>query len=154
MKKNEYAIKVATDGACEGNPGAGGWAFVATISGRAELVKVSGGDESTTNNKMELTAILKCLEYFKEPQEFIIFSDSTYAVNCINQWMNNWKKKKWLKSDGEQVKNVDLLKQIDTLKSFHKIQMVWVKGHAGHKYNEMANDLAEKEVQFFKPSYG
>jgi len=153
-KKKSNAIKVATDGACESNPdGPGGWAFIATVPGLSEPIKISGGEESTTSNRMELTAILKCLEHFKEPKEFVIFSDSQYAINCITEWMYKWKKNNWKKGDGEDVKNVDLLEQIDTLISFHNVEMVWVRGHSGHKYNEIANEMAENEVQYFRPSF-
>lgn len=145
-KKNLNAIRVATDGACKPNPGREGWAFIANVPGQEELIKVSGSEEYTTNNRMELTAVLKCLEYFKDKKEILIVSDSQYVINCIVVWLDIWKRNNWTKGDGNPVINDDLLKQIDSLLSFHSVRMFWVRGHSGHLENEKANDLAQKEL--------
>lgn len=126
---------IYTDGACVPNPGDGGWGFV--IVDRNGDIKRYGGDKNTTNNRMELIAVIKALDYFSTPQNILIYSDSQYVVNGFNSWMHTWKKK------GKTMKNPDLWNRLMRLKEFHnKVKACWVRGHNGNKYNEIADDLS------------
>jgi len=126
---------IYTDGACEPNPGNGGWGFV--ILNNPKNITVYGGEINTTNNRMELMALIMALEYFDTPQQIIFFSDSKYVVKGFNTWMHNWEKA------GKQKKNMDLWEELLLLKSFHKkVTGNWVRGHSGNTYNELADELA------------
>ena len=143
---NKNRIFIYTDGACESKiGGAGGWAFIVVKSDTDEEFSLVGGQEVTTINRMELQAVIEALEYFKEPRIITIKSDSQYAINCCFRWLSGFKEKNWIKSDGEEVKNRELLEIIDELISFHKVTFEWVKGHSGDTFNERANELANKE---------
>ena len=145
-------VLIYTDGACEDNPGgAGGWAFLIVGSEFDQEFQHSGGEESTTNNRMELQAILEALNYFNSPRSIKIVSDSKYSINCCTEWIKVWKSKNWIKSDGSEVKNIDLLQSIDELINFHQVSFQWVKGHSGDKYNEIVDSLATNEIQFYRP---
>ena len=147
-------ILAYTDGACKDNPnGVGGWAFMVVDKKlREPIIKVSGAQMPTTNNRMELTAILKCLQYFKEPKKITIISDSRYAINCTIEWIHAWKQRNWIKSDGSEVMNSDILEQIYPLVLFHEVSMHWVRGHSGDKCNEMVDEMAQNEIRSFKTS--
>ena len=137
-------IDIYTDGACSGNPGKGGWGAV-LVYGRHEL-ELSGGEKETTNNRMELTAIIKALEALKEPCEVTLTTDSKYVCDAINQgWLNSWINSGWRKADKKPVLNVDLWQQLIPLLEEHKVEFVWVKGQAGHVYNERCDKLAVNE---------
>ena len=142
MKK----VDIYTDGACSGNPGPGGWAAVLVYNGNEKLI--SGGEPSTTNNRMELTAVVTTLEALKEGCDVTLTSDSKYVVDAINQgWLVSWQKKGWKKSDGKPALNVDLwLKLVPQLER-HKVTFVWIKGHDGHPYNERCDLAAVAESQ-------
>jgi len=141
-------VQIYIDGACIGNPGPGGWAFVFL----SENVKkeLFGGEKLTTNNRMELTAAIKALEYCvrqnkKTSLKLIrIFTDSTYVKDGITVWINNWEKNNWKTADKRNVKNVDLWKQLKDLTKFNQIEWNWVKGHSGNPMNDLADDLAKK----------
>ena len=134
-------VEIYTDGACRGNPGRGGWGAVLVYGGREK--ELSGGEAMTTNNRMELTAAISALEALKESCEVTLTSDSKYLTDAINKgWLENWKKKGWRKSDGDQLPNLDLWKKIDELLTRHSVTFVWVKGHEGHEYNERCDTLA------------
>lgn len=138
-------VKIYTDGACSGNPGIGGWGAI-LISGQHKK-EISDYSDNTTNNRMELTAVIKSLEVLKEPCEIDIFTDSKYVHNGITQWIINWKKNNWKK-----VKNTDLWQQLDKLVMDldHKINWHWVKGHNGDYFNEIADKLATTEITKYK----
>ena len=133
-----------TDGACKGNPGIGGWGVY--VLGRNDEIDLNGFDLNTTNNKMELTAVIKALEYLTEPHQIVLTTDSKYVIGGINDWMDNWKKRGWRNAKGEPVKNKELWLQLDQLVSKHKIEWQWVKGHSGDIGNETADMLANRGI--------
>jgi ribonuclease HI len=134
------AIEIYTDGACRGNPGPGGWGAL-LISGAHEK-KIHGGDPETTNNRMELTAAIEALNALKGPSSVILYTDSKYVMDGINEWMPNWKKRGWKTSAKKPVKNKDLWQALDEATGRHQINWRWVKGHDGNPGNEMADELA------------
>ena len=137
MKK----INLYTDGACKGNPGAGGWAAILEYEGREK--ELFGGDKSTTNNRMELIAAIEGLKALKEPCSVTLYSDSQYLVNAINKgWLESWQAKGWKKADKSKVLNDDLWKELVALLDTHTVDFVWVRGHDGHAYNERCDALA------------
>ena len=133
-------IEIYTDGACRGNPGPGGWGAL-LIQGKHEK-KLHGGDPETTNNRMELTAAIEALNALKGPSSVILYTDSKYVMDGINEWMPNWKKRGWKTSAKKPVKNKDLWQALDEATGRHEIDWRWVKGHAGNPGNEMADELA------------
>ncbi len=140
MKK----LDIYTDGACSGNPGKGGWAAVLVYNGREK--EISGGEKQTTNNRMELTAVIKALQLLKEPCEVDIITDSKYVCDAVNKgWVYGWKKNNWVKSDKKPALNSDLWKQLLEQLEIHKVQFNWIKGHNGHQYNERCDKLAVSE---------
>lgn len=145
------AITIYTDGGCTGNPGPGGWGAVIIADGKE--IKLSGGVGSTTNNKMELTAVIKALEYigkeysFKE--ELSIYTDSQYVKNGITSWISNWEKNGWKTAAKKPVKNKEFWIELRTLTKLCNIEWFWVKGHSGDKYNDMCDELvAEERAKF------
>lgn len=141
MKK----LDIYTDGACSGNPGAGGYGVVLLYKGaRKEL---SQGYRLTTNNRMEVLAVIKGLEALKEPCDVTLYSDSQYVVNSITKgWVYSWKKKNWIKSDKKKALNVDLWERLLTLLEKHNVEFVWVKGHAENVENERCDELARQAI--------
>ena len=140
-------VVIYTDGACKGNPGPGGWGAVLS-SGKSEK-ELFGGELDTTNNKMELLAVIEALSALKRPCEVALYLDSQYVRKGITEWIHGWKKKNWRTAGGDPVKNVDLWKRLDELvaNAGHKIEWHWVKGHAGDPGNERADALANKGVE-------
>ena len=136
--------KVYTDGACSGNPGPGGWGAVIICEDRVD--EISGYDKNSTNNRMELQAVIKSLQYLDTEEELEIFTDSTYVMNGITKWIMNWKKNNWLNSSKKPVKNEDLWRRLDTLSAEKKIIWKWVKGHSGDKWNDKADFLARNAI--------
>ena len=139
-------IKIFTDGACSGNPGIGGWGAVIIID-NAESLFLNGGEKVTTNNKMELKAAINSLKYFKKPETIEIFTDSKYVKDGIEKWIKNWKINGWKTASKKPVKNKELWIELDLQITKHTISWKWVKGHAGEKNNEKADDLARKYIQ-------
>ncbi|MDR2113157.1 MAG: ribonuclease HI [Candidatus Accumulibacter sp.] len=137
-------VLVFTDGACRGNPGPGGWGALLR-AGTAEK-ELWGGEADTTNNRMELTAVIRALEALKRPAAVRIHTDSQYVQKGISQWIHNWKKNGWRTSDKKTVKNADLWQRLDVLCRQHEIAWIWVKGHAGHPGNERADRLANRGI--------
>ena len=137
-------IEVFTDGACRGNPGPGGWGVLLRIDG--EEITLFGGDLNTTNNRMELKAAIKALEYFDDKVSLSISTDSNYVKDGITKWLLNWKKNNWVTASKKPVKNKDLWEQLDTLNSLNDVSWKWVKGHSGHRENEIADMLANKGI--------
>jgi ribonuclease HI len=144
-KKN--ILTIYTDGACSGNPGPGGWGVLLQYGDSEKTLK--GGDPSTTNNRMEMTAAIKAIEAINETYtgEIILWTDSTYVMKGITEWIHGWKKKNWVKSDKKPVINTDLWKVLDNLNSQKNIQWNWVKGHAGVEGNERADELARQGLE-------
>jgi ribonuclease HI len=133
-------IRIYTDGACRGNPGPGGWG--ALILKDNEEIKLNGGQNVTTNNQMELTAVIKALDFFSESTEIEIFTDSKYVMDGITEYIKKWKVNGWKTASKKPVKNSDLWKQLDVLNAQHSIRWNWVKGHSGHRENDIADELA------------
>ena len=141
-------IDMFTDGACKGNPGPGGWCAILRYNGVEKVI--SGGEKDTTNNRMELSAVLFGLKAFKEPCHITLQSDSKYVLDSISKgWVYGWQKKGWKKSDGKPALNVDLWQQLLTEIAKHDIEYVWIKGHAGHPENERCDAQAVKESEKF-----
>lgn len=137
-----------TDGACKGNPGAGGYACI-LVYGENEKV-LSGGERETTNNRMELSAVIAGLEALKEPCAVEVISDSKYVVSAINEgWLRSWVKNNWKKSDKKPVLNVDLWQRFIEVSERHEITFTWVRGHNGHDYNERCDTIAVSEAEKF-----
>jgi len=142
-------IKIYTDGACVGNPGPGGWAAIILLeNGKKEIF---GGEKLTTNNRMELTAAIKALEYFTKQEEkqpskkhIRIFTDSTYVKEGITVWINSWEKNNWKTADKKNVKNVDLWKKLKELIQSNRIEWNWVKSHSDDPMNDLADKLAKE----------
>jgi ribonuclease HI len=137
-------IKIYTDGACSGNPGRGGWAAI--ILDGEKIEKISGSKDNTTNNRMELTAVISALKYVKD-KDLEIYTDSKYTKDGIEKWISNWKKNGWKTANKQDVKNKDLWDELDQLNSEKNVQWNWVKGHANNQYNNMADELARSEVE-------
>ncbi len=135
-------VDVYTDGACKGNPGPGGWGALLRYGDRER--ELCGGEPATTNNRMELTAVIRALEALKHPCKVKLHTDSQYVQKGITEWIANWKKRGWKTADKKPVKNEDLWRELDTLAAKHDIHWIWVKGHAGHDGNERADALANK----------
>ena len=137
-------IKIYTDGACSGNPGKGGWG--ALIQENDNEKKLSGSDLNTTNNRMELTAVIRALEHYDEAKEIEVFTDSKYVMQGITEWIKNWKNNHWKTSQKKDVKNKDLWVLLDTVSAKHDVKWSWVKGHAGDYGNEIADKLATQAI--------
>lgn len=137
-------IEIFTDGACKGNPGPGGWGAVLRCGVHEK--ELCGGEERTTNNRMELMAVIQALEALKRPGRVRITTDSQYVKNGVTQWMARWKRNGWLTASREPVKNRDLWERLDRALSEHRVQWHWVKGHAGHAENERADRLANRGI--------
>jgi ribonuclease HI len=142
MKK----VQIYTDGACSGNPGKGGWGAILSFEGRER--ELSGYEPETTNNRMELTAAIEGLKALKESCEVELFSDSAYLVNGFEEgWLYNWKKNGWKNKSKEEVKNIDLWKELDSLCSHHKVKWIKVKGHSDNEKNNRCDKLATGEIK-------
>jgi len=137
-------VQIYTDGACRGNPGIGGWGASLNYNGKRK--EIYGGEPETTNNRMEMTAVIEALKALKEPSDLTINSDSKYVLNGINEWLPNWKKRNWKTASRKPVKNVDLWQALDALTQAHTIEWVWVKGHSGNLGNDRADELANMGI--------
>ncbi len=145
MKK----IEIFTDGSCSGNPGPGGWGAV--LRYKKQEKELSGGEKETTNNRMELTAVISSLSALKEPCEVTLTTDSKYVCDAVLQgWVYSWKSNGWKKSNKKPALNIDLWEELLRLLEIHKVQFVWVKGHAGHPENERCDKLAVIETEKHK----
>jgi ribonuclease HI len=141
-------VEIFTDGACKGNPGAGGWGALLRY-GDIEK-ELFGGEAVTTNNRMELTAVIRALEALKRRSHLRLHTDSMYVKQGICVWIKDWKKRDWRTADRKPVKNADLWRRLDELARSHDIEWVWVRGHAGHDGNERADELANRGVESVK----
>ncbi len=139
-------ISVYTDGACSGNPGIGGWGVV-ILKTDEEAIFLNGGEDNTTNNRMELIAAINSITYFKDRQKLELYTDSKYLKDGIEKWIHNWKLNGWKTANKKPVKNKDLWLKLDFEINKHSIVWNWVKGHANNKYNEKADELARKYIE-------
>ena len=140
MSETINTVEIFTDGACRGNPGPGGWA--ALLRHNEEETMISGAVEQSTNNRMELTAAIEGLEQLKSSMEVVLTTDSQYVKDGITKWIQGWKKKGWITSQRKPVKNVDLWKRLGEAVANHRVEWRWVKGHSGHRENEMVDQAA------------
>ncbi|MDD6672419.1 MAG: ribonuclease HI [Eubacteriales bacterium] len=139
-------VEIYTDGACSGNPGPGGWGAVLIYNGVEK--QLSGSEKETTNNRMELSAVITALKALKEPCKVTLTTDSKYVCDAINKgWLTSWQKNSWKKADKKPVLNIDLWQELLPLLDKHRVEFIWVKGHNGHKYNEICDKLAVAEYQ-------
>ena len=137
-------IIIYTDGACSGNPGAGGWGVV--VINNTDIEKFNGYEKDTTNNRMELMAAIQGIAKQKVGSKIILYTDSKYVMNGVNTWIHSWKKNNWKTSGKKDVKNVDLWISLDKLNNFHDVDWRWVKGHSGNEGNEQADMLANLAI--------
>ncbi len=144
---NEQVVEIFTDGACSGNPGPGGWAALLRYKGVEK--ELSGGEPRTTNNRMEMIAAIKALEALTKPSKVRITTDSQYLMKGITEWIHNWKKRGWINSQKQPVKNAELWKRLDSVASRHTVEWHWVKGHNNHVENELVDTLARKAMTKF-----
>ena len=146
--KSGAVVDIFTDGACSGNPGPGGWAAIL----RFETIEkeLSGGEQLTTNNRMELMAAIAALEALKRPCRVRLHTDSIYLRDGITRWITNWRRNGWMTADRKPVKNADLWQRLETAMAPHRIEWAWVRGHAGHAENERADELARQALLPFK----
>lgn len=139
-------VEIYTDGACSGNPGAGGWASVLLYEQHKK--ELYGNARETTNNRMELTAVIEALKALKRPCNVTLYSDSKYVIDSINKdWVYKWEANNWIKSDRKPALNTDLWKELLALLELHRVKFVWVKGHNGNEYNERCDELAVKAIK-------
>ncbi|MBA4028650.1 MAG: ribonuclease HI [Planctomyces sp.] len=141
------SVRLFTDGACSGNPGPGGWAFILRHDASGKQVERSGGEPATTNNRMELTAIVMGLRALTRPARVRLVSDSEYALKGLRQWLAAWKKRGWRTAGKQPVKNQDLWEELDALMAGHSVECEWIRGHAGHAENERCDQLAVEAIR-------
>ncbi len=138
-------VEIFTDGACSGNPGPGGWGALLRCRGTEK--ELSGGEKETTNNRMELTAVINALAALKKSCDISLYTDSKYVMDGVTSWLPKWKQNGWKTSNKKSpVKNVDLWQRLDELTALHEIRWIWVKGHAGHAENERVDELARRAI--------
>ena len=148
MKKTDNisdVVQIFTDGACKGNPGIGGWGALMQYNGQSR--ELYGGVKLTTNNRMELLAVIRALEALTRPCKIRLHTDSTYVQKGISEWIHVWKEQNWRTSNKKEVKNNDLWRQLDKLTQQHQIEWLWVRGHSGHDGNEQADKLANQGAE-------
>jgi len=143
---NEF-VEIYADGACKGNPGPGGWGAWLKYNGNEK--SICGGEANSTNNRMELTAVIRALELLKRPSKVKLYTDSSYVQKGMTEWLAGWKAKNWRTADKKPVKNDDLWRMLDVLAKGHQIEWIWVRGHNGNDGNERADVLANEGVEKF-----
>lgn len=147
-KMDESTVELFADGACLGNPGPGGWAALLRFNGTDK--EISGGELLTTNNRMELMAVIGGLKSLTRPCRVAVTTDSQYVQKGITEWIHSWKKRGWRTADKKPVKNVDLWQILDEARATHRVSWHWVKGHSGHAENERVDELARAEAEKFR----
>ncbi len=143
---NSEVVEIYADGACKGNPGPGGWGVLLRSGGHEK--ELFGGEARTTNNRMELTAVIRGLEALRRRAAVRVYTDSQYVQKGISQWIHDWKRRGWKTADRRPVKNADLWRRLDELARAHEVEWHWVRGHAGHPENERADALANRGIGF------
>ena len=141
---SEEVVEIYSDGAFRGNPGPGGWGAILRYGSKEK--EIFGGEAATTNNRMELMAVIRSLEALKRPSKVRLYTDSLYVQKGISEWIHQWKRKGWRTADTKPVKNVDLWQELDAVAAKHEVEWHWVRGHAGHPENERADALANKGI--------
>ena len=141
---SDEVVEIFTDGACRGNPGPGGWGAILRADGREK--ELCGGEPATTNNRMELMAVIRALEALKRPSRVRLHTDSQYVQKGISEWIHSWKRRGWKTADKKPVKNEDLWRRLDEVAAPHEVEWHWVRGHSGHPENERADELANKGI--------
>ena len=141
-------VDIFTDGACSGNPGPGGWGAILRYDGHER--EILGGEQDTTNNRMEMMAAIQALESLRRPVTVRLHTDSQYLRDGITRWISSWKKRGWLTADKKPVKNVDLWQRLEAAMERHEVEFFWVRGHAGHPENERADALAREGMKPFE----
>ncbi len=144
MMSDDPQVEIFSDGACRGNPGPGGWGALLRFGDREK--SMWGGEPETTNNRMELLAVIEALRALKRPCRVRVTTDSRYVMQGIAEWMRNWKKRGWKTAAGKPVKNQDLWRALDEEVERHRVEWSWVKGHSGHRENEIADQLANRGI--------
>lgn len=147
-EKPSSTVELYTDGACLGNPGPGGWAALLRFNGTEK--ELSGCDPDTTNNRMEMQAVIEGLKALSRPSTVTVYTDSQYVQKGITEWINGWKARGWKTAAKKPVKNVDLWLELDETQERHSVTWQWVKGHAGHPENERVDDLARQEAEIIQ----
>ncbi|MBL9147231.1 MAG: ribonuclease HI [Phycisphaerae bacterium] len=140
-------VELYTDGACEGNPGPGGWAYILRDPASGKELLGSGGEGRTTNNRMELLSIIEGLKSLKKPSRVRVVSDSQYAVKGLSEWIDGWKARGWRKADKSPVLNQELWEELDRLRMLHRVEPEWIRGHNGHAFNERCDRMAVGEIR-------
>jgi ribonuclease HI len=143
-------VELYTDGACSGNPGPGGWAYILRHPRSGREVHNAGGERNTTNNRMELLAVIEGLRSLTRPTRVEVYSDSQYVINGLGKWLDGWKKKNWRRSGNQPVLNVELWKTLDELRCIHDLDLHWIRGHNEHPENERADQLAVAALEAFR----
>lgn len=143
-------VELYTDGACSGNPGPGGWAYILRHPVTGKEIEGSGGEAQTTNNRMELRAVIEGLGLLKKPSVVELYSDSQYVLNGLKEWMKSWKARGWKTADKKPVKNQDLWEQLDALQQIHTLRFHWIRGHNEHPENERCDQLAVAAIEAFR----
>ncbi|MBE9608914.1 ribonuclease HI [Chitinilyticum piscinae] len=143
-------VEIYTDGACKGNPGPGGWGALLRCNGQEK--ELFGGEPQTTNNRMELQAVISALNALTRPCRITLWTDSQYVKNGIQTWIHGWKRNGWKTADRKPVKNAELWQALDAAQARHEIDWRWVKGHAGHEFNERADQLANRGIPGYSAS--
>ncbi len=138
-------VEIYTDGACLGNPGRGGWAAILLYKKHQKII--SGAERESTNNRMELTAVIEALKLLKKPAEIIIYTDSKYVMEGITKWILGWKKNGWKTADKKPIKNLNLWRDLEAEVSKHKITWQWVRGHSGNHFNEIVDKVAKEAAE-------
>lgn len=138
------AVEIFTDGACRGNPGPGGWAAILRVSGHEK--EIYGFSDDTTNNRMEMMAVIEAFKCLKQPSRVVVWTDSQYVQKGMMTWIDNWKRNQWKTAKRQPVKNADLWQELDSLVQAHDVTWQWVKGHAGHPENERVDALANYAI--------
>ncbi|MGI4857325.1 MAG: ribonuclease HI [Janthinobacterium lividum] len=146
--EDKDCVEIYADGACKGNPGPGGWGAFLRFGEQEK--EICGGEAVTTNNRMELMAVISALDLLKRPCRVVIWTDSQYVQKGISEWIHGWKARNWVTAAKAPVKNADLWRQLDVVAARHQVQWRWVKGHAGHPGNERADRLANRGVETLK----
>ncbi len=152
MPEERPHLELYTDGACSGNPGPGGWAYILKDPHRGEVRERSGAEAATTNNRMELLSVIEGMGALCGPSRVDLYSDSQYVVRGLSEWMDGWKAKGWRRPGRAPVKNLELWKRLDELRQIHDLTCHWIRGHNEHPENERCDELAVAALQRFAPS--
>ncbi len=140
-------VELYSDGACSGNPGPGGWAFILVEPGSGKELVGAGGERATTNNRMELRSAIEGLLALSKPSRVRLVSDSQYVIKGLNEWIDGWKRRGWRKADKAPVLNRELWEELDRLRAIHRLEPEWIRGHIGHPYNERCDRMAVGEIK-------